>query len=178
MININHSITYYPRRDDTYVCESHVSLPKTEAGIRTIPMLDAVYNAFLLEKELQDAAGISCKSEIDGMSGFIFCNRFGNVHNPSAINRAIRRISEDYNLVEVMEAKKQGREPILMPHFSCHHLRHTFCTRFCENETNIKVIQSIMGHADITTTMNIYAEVTDAAKKESFKSLSRNLNVF
>ena len=27
-----------------------------------------------------------------------------------------------------------------------HSLFHTFCTRFCENETNLKVIQSIMGH--------------------------------
>ena len=35
-----------------------------------------------------------------------------------------------------------------------------------------------MGHADITTTMNIYAEVTDAAKIESFENLSRNINVF
>ena len=35
--------------------------------------------------------------------------------------------------------------------------RHTFCTRFCENETNVKVIQSIMGHASIETTIDIYA---------------------
>lgn len=178
MININHSVTYYPRKEDTYVCEFAVSLPKTEAGIRTIPMLDAVYEALVLEKELQESIGISCKAEIDGMSGFIFCNRFGNVHNPAAINRAIKRISEDYNAKEVVEANKQKREPVLIPHFSCHHLRHTFCTRFCENETNVKVIQSVMGHKDISTTMNIYAEVTDDAKKESFRNLSRNLNVF
>ena len=55
---------------------------------------------------------------------------------------------------------------------------HTFCSRFCERETNVKVIQAVMGHADITTTMNIYAEVTDAAKIESFENLSRNINVF
>ena len=33
MININHSVTYYPRREDTYRCEFRVSLPKTESGI-------------------------------------------------------------------------------------------------------------------------------------------------
>ena len=27
----------------------------------------------------------------------------------------------------------------MIPHFSCHHIRHTFCTRFCENERNLKV---------------------------------------
>lgn len=178
MISINHSVTYYPRRKDTYVCEFKVSLPKTEAGIRTIPMLDAVYDAFNLEKELQRSAGFYCTAEIDGMTDFVFCNRFGNVHNPAAINRAIKRITENYNSKELVLAKKEKREPVLIPHFSCHHLRHTFCTRFCENETNVKVIQAVMGHKDISTTMNIYADVTDETKKESFKNLSRNLNVF
>ena len=79
--------------------------------------------------------------------------------------------------LEIAEAEEQGREPVIIPHISCHHLRHTFCTRFCENETNVKVIQSVMGHADITTTMNIYAEVTDAAKKEAFKNLSKRVYV-
>ena len=178
MISINHSVTYYPRRKDTYVCEFAISLPKTEAGIRTIPMLDAVHDAFLLEKELQDSIGISCNANIYGYNDFIFCNRFGNVHNPQAINRAIKRIREDYNASEIVKAKKESREPVIIPHFSCHHLRHTFCTRFCEKETNVKIIQTVMGHKDISTTLNIYAEVTDETKKESFRNLSKNLDVF
>ena len=68
---------------------------------------------------------------------------------------------------KILKAKKEKREPIIIPHFSCHHLRHTFCTRFCENETNIKVIQAVMGHANIETTMDIYAEVTDMKKTEA-----------
>ena len=53
-------------------------------------------------------------------------------------------------------AEKEDREPLLLPHFSAHNLRHTFCTRLCENESNLKVIQSVMGHSDIQTTMDIY----------------------
>ena len=49
-IEINHSITYYPRRQDTYKCEFRASLPKTKAGIRTIPMLPEVKEAFINEK--------------------------------------------------------------------------------------------------------------------------------
>ena len=48
---------------------------------------------------------------------------------------------------------------------------HTFCTRFCENESNLKVIQDIMGHADITTTMDIYAEATQEKKQEVMANL-------
>ena len=67
---------------------------------------------------------------------------------------------------------------MLIPHFSCHHLRHTFCSRLCEVETNLKVIQSIMGHANIETTMDIYAEVTDMKKQESMNNLAHTLKVF
>ena len=39
------------------------------------------------------------------------------------------------------------------------------------DETNVKVIQSIMGHADITTTMDIYAECTGEKKQEVMANL-------
>lgn len=176
-IDINHSVTYYPRREDTYVCEFKVSLPKTEAGIRVIPMIDRVYEALREEYESQQEEGFNI-TEIDGMSGFIFTNRFGNIHNPSAVNRAIKRIYEAYNAEELVKAKKEKRQPVIIPHFSCHHLRHTFCSRFCENETNVKVIQTIMGHASIETTMDIYTEVTHDKKQEALEALSKNLDVF
>lgn len=176
-IDINHSMTYYPRRTDTYKCEFKVSLPKTEAGIRILPMMQPVYEALQSEYERQKEDGF-CTAAVDGMSGFIFSNRFGMIHNPAAINRAIRRIIEAHNAEEIIKAKKEKREPVIIPHFSCHHLRHTFCSRFCENETNIKIIQEIMGHASIETTMDIYAEVNSDKKKESIEKLTKHLDVF
>ena len=125
IISINHSVTYYPRRTDTTKCEFGVSLPKTEAGIRTIPMMDAVYEAFQEEYSEQKEEGFNT-TVIDGMTGFIFSNRFGNLHNPQAVNRAIKRIYESYNAEEVLNAKKEKRQPVIIPHFSCHHLRHPY----------------------------------------------------
>lgn len=177
LIDINHSLTYYPRREDTYKCEFRVSLPKTDAGIRTIPMMQKVYEAFEEEYKRQEEDGF-CTEVVDGMTGFIFTNRFGMPHNPSAVNRAIKRIREAYNADEIVKAKKEKRQPLLLPHFSCHHFRHTFCSRFCENETNVKVIQTVMGHASIETTMDIYTEVTDSKKQEAIENLAKNLDVF
>ena len=71
-----------------------------------------------------------------------------------------------------MDAKKEGRVPVIIPDFSCHITRHTFCTRLCENETNVKVIQSVMGHKDIQTTLDIYAEVSEKKKKDIFDQLN------
>lgn len=56
-------------------------------------------------------------------------------------------------------------------------LGYTFCTRFCENETNLKVIQDIMGHADITTTMNIYAEATKEKKQQAMANLNGKIKI-
>ena len=114
---------------------------------------------------------------IDGYSGFIFTNRNGNVMNPHNINRALVRIIRDYNAEESSLAAKENREPVLLPHFSVHNLRHTFCTRMCENESNIKIIQEIMGHADISTTMDIYNEATREQKIKSFAHLESKIKI-
>lgn len=175
-ISINHSLSYY-QKPDTNKSVLRISKPKTEAGIRTIPMLDVVKDAFEMLYEEQLENGFN-ETEIDGMSGFIFCNRFGTVPNPQTVNHTIKRIANSYNADEVVRAKKERRDPIILPNFSCHHLRHTFCTRLCENETNLKVIQSIMGHRNIETTMDIYAEATEEKKQESFENLATKLDVF
>ena len=174
-ISINHSLVYYPEGSSRRSVLK-VSKPKTEAGIRIIPMLDIVYDAFQMELEEQEETGYN-QIEIDGMTGFIFTNRNGSAPNPQTVNRTIKRIISSYNADEVVRAKRQRREPVILPNFSCHHLRHTFCTRLCENETNLKVIQAIMGHRNIETTMDIYAEATEQKKQESIERLS-NLNIF
>ena len=172
-------------------CTNHVNSPKTSAGIRIIPMLDDVFDAFLEEYQYQKVIGFST-DEIDGYSGFVFCTGEGKVYLPGMINRTIHAICADYNKEEAAKADAENRDPILLPNFSCHqegrdpvlirhfsahNLRHTFCTRFCENERNIKVIQEIMGHADITTTMDVYAEATQEKKKASMTALQSALLV-
>lgn len=42
----------------------------------------------------------------------------------------------------------------------------------------LKVIQSVMGYVDTGTTMNIYAEVSEARKKQSMETLSEKLDLF
>ena len=177
MIDINHSLTYYPREKGTHVCEFRVSEPKTQAGYRSIPMMEPVYNVLQQEYERQMEEGF-CIKQVDGMTNFIFMNRFGGPHNPAGVNRAIKRIVDAHNSEEEVVAKKKKRQPIILPRFSNHVLRHTFASRFCEKETNIKVIQEIMGHADVTTTMNIYAEVNARTTRESLDNLAKNMDVF
>ena len=174
VISINHNLIY--RQQDSGKCEFHITTPKSKAGIRIVPMLSEVKKALHEERLNQMRTGFN-QTEIDGYSGFIFKNRYGDCLSAHSINRAIERISRDYNQQEEERAKKERRSPELLPHFSAHNLRHTFCTRFCENETNLKIIQEIMGHADISTTMNIYNEATKEKKMESFASLEGKIRI-
>lgn len=168
IISVNHNITNRPHEGGK--CGKHISTPKTRAGARTIPMIDEVYNAFLQEYEMQKCMGFQSET-IDGYTNFVFLTDGGKVITSGSVNRAIVLIIKAYNEQETKAAREEKREPLLLPHFSAHNLRHTFCTRFCENESNLKVIQSIMGHADITTTMDIYAEATTEKKQEIMANL-------
>lgn len=174
-ISINHNTIYRKYKGESE-SRFHITTPKTKAGIRMIPMLSDVKNALLAEYNLQQQIGF-CDEIIDGYSGFVFQNRFGSLLSSNDINRALERIYTACNNKERERAKEEKRPPVLIRHFSVHNLRHTFCTRFCENESNLKVIQEIMGHADIETTMNIYAEATTEKKVESFANLEGKIKI-
>ena len=173
-ISIDHNFVH--RRVDEDGSTLHINTPKTEAGKRTIPMIEQVYEAFLEEYQIQQITGF-CTQDVEGYSGFVFASSNGTVTLPAEVNRAIHRIVDDYNAEETALARKERREPVLLPQFSAHHLRHTFCTRLCENESNLKVIQSVMGHKDIQTTMDIYADCTEDKKQEVIKNIEGKIFV-
>lgn len=171
IITIDHTLIY--RLQDDGTCKLRITTPKTKAGIREIPMFDEVREA-LLQERIWQAKNPSGATVIDGYSGFVFTNRFGGVFTADRVNHHIACIIRDYNAAEEEQARRDRRKAVLLPHFTAHHLRHTFCTRMCENtsDTNtLKVIQEIMGHADIATTMNVYTDLTRQKKQDAFAGL-------
>lgn len=166
LIDVNHTLVYYNHAENG--CYFNINTPKTKAGVRNVPMLEFVKQAFIEERKYQMANGIRCSVKIDGYTDFIFVNRFGAAQHQGTLNKALRRIIRDCN-DEVLERNEEN--PVLLPRFSCHTLRHTFTTRMCEAGVNIKVIQDALGHSDISTTLNIYADVTKELKKKEFEGL-------
>ena len=165
-ISVNHTLIYYNKgkgKSNIFT----VNPPKTKSGYRTIPMLPEVREAFLQEKQYQADFGIKCKARIDGYTDFIFVNRFGQPQHQGTLNKAIKRIIRDCN-DEVLLNHDIDDEPVLLPDFSCHILRHTFATRLCEAEMNVKTIQVVLGHSDIRVTLDIYTDVTETHKQENF----------
>ena len=87
------------------------------------------------------------------------------------IDQVARAIEENPDAKAVLVNNPDST--ILLPRFSCHTLRHTFTTRMCEAGVNVKVIQDALGHSDISTTLNIYADVTKELRKSEFENLDR-----
>ncbi len=170
IINVNHTLVYYDHRTDGSKrgCYFNINTTKTPAGKRQVPMLDFVKEAFLMEKERQELLDIHCEAVVDGYTDFIFLNRFGQPQHQATLNKAIRRIIRDCNDEQFL---KDENAKVLLPHFSCHSLRHTFTTRMCEAGVNVKVIQDTLGHKDISTTLNIYTDVTKELRRSEFEGL-------
>lgn len=172
-ISVNHTLVYFDKGGSER-CGFAVNTPKTKAGERTIPMLPKVKEAFLMEKAYQEEVGLECNAVVDGYTDFIFINRFGGVQHQGTLNKALRRIIRDCNY-EVLDKEKDN--PILLPKFSNHTLRHTFTTRMCEAGVNIKAMQDILGHADAETTLQIYADATKDLKKAEMINFEDYFNV-
>ena len=173
-ISVNHTLVYYNHtHHQKGGCRYTINTPKTKAGIRQIPISDSVWEAFEMEKEYQQIAGITCQSHIDGYTDFIFLNQNGKVFNCTALNKAISRIVRDCNS-EILDREGFENDPVLLPHFSCHILRHTFATRAAESGILApKTLQSILGHSDITTTFNIYVSCDESIKRIEISALDR-----
>ena len=174
LISVNHTIIYRPSETSGY--KYRISEPKTKAGLRVIPMLSDVKKALLSEKRKRRRPD-SEPFSIGEYTGFIFLNSKGKVFTPAYVFDSIQHITSTYNREEYFKAQEENREPVYLPKFSAHILRHTFCTRLCENERNLKIIQDVMGHRNIRTTMDVYNEATESKKLESFSSLDGKIKL-
>lgn len=139
-------------------------------NIRLIPVHDDIIN--ILKKHKQDTYRFSKASDFKvytipneknafGLkpyySNFVFINSEGKLFTPNTINRTLESITKRYN-------KYKNDEAVMLPHFSSHVLRYTFATRNAENKMDCKVLQALMGHKNIATTMDIYNKVSEQRK--------------
>lgn len=173
VINISRNLVY------TYIggrYNYHIGPPKNKSSIRKIPMLTEVREALLNERDRQMQSEIK-SVEVCGYKNFVFINKYGNIRVSNEVSKITKKVVCQYNNEEIERAKKENREPELLPKITPHIFRHTFCTRYCELENNVKLIQEVMGHSRISTTMNVYNTVTNDERKRSFMNLEKNMQI-
>ena len=133
-----------------------VGSPKTKSGVRTIPLTDEAYAILMKQKKV--------KSKVVPIEwkGYIFVNTNTGV--------PLMRERYDEDLTEICE--KYG-----LRHISLHILRHTFATRCIEAGMKPKTLQKILGHKNISTTMNRYVHTTEDEKAREMALVARLLIV-
>ena len=141
-------------------CKFHLRNPKSEAGIRIIPMSQKVFEALKEQRKQQFLMGINKSVQVEGLSDFVFTSKNGKPLAPNAVNSILKSIVSAYNKREHELARKEKRTEVPLPPISAHTLRHTGCTRMAEAGMDPKVLQYIMGHSDIGITMGVYNHLT------------------
>lgn len=178
VIHVERNMTYYDHTGDENDGQTYFEIHqgKTEASRREVPMLDFVKTALLEEKEWQDKNNQHCKFQVDGFQDFIFFNRFCKPHEPGYMNRVLNRLVRDCN--DELADKYPDEDPV--HHLSCHAFRHTFVTRMLEQGVSPLVVQAMVGHKDVQTTVSIYWNVRKSFQLEQLgiEDIKNENNIF
>lgn len=149
IIDVNHQLLFCTGTGH------YIDEPKTKSGFRRIKMTEEVYQAF---RRIMYSRRFAKTVTIDGYSNFIFVTRNGNPKIGINYNSVFRGLVKKY---------AKGNEVALPKVMTPHTLRHTFCTDKANEGMNPKALQYIMGHSNITMTLNYYTHATfDSASAE------------
>ena len=121
--------------------------PKTESGIREIPMSKDVEEAF--QTIITRRKKPKIEPVIGGYSGFLYLDKNNMPMVALHWEKYFQHILKKYN----------GIYKVQMPKVTPHVCRHTFCSKMAKSGMNPKSLQYIMGHADISVTLNTYTHV-------------------
>lgn len=151
VINIRRSVTK-DKSDKTVLGLT----TKTYAGIRKIPLTEPT--AAVLKEYMT--------KYIPNKDNLLFYDykRF-KVLNTSQVNMQFQRVLEKYSIVD----------DTVDGSLSLHSLRHTYATRCIEAGMPAKVLQTLLGHTDIKTTLNTYCDAFAEYQDESIEKVNKYL---
>lgn len=149
IVNIDHQLQR--TSDMRYIIET----TKTDAGTRKIPITEDVADMF--RAIIEDREPPKTEKVIDGYTGFLFYDDDGNplvaMHWQHRFNHMVGRYNDIYR--------------VQMPNITPHVCRHTYCSNQAKAGMNPKTLQYLMGHSDISVTMNVYTHIgLDDVEKE------------
>ena len=140
-----------------------VKSPKTSSGVRCIPMSDVVYMA--LKRVVANRQSPTVELLVDGYSGFLFLDKAG-------MPKVAMHLE---NYMRGMQKKMERIYGKSFPRVTPHVLRHTFCTNMQRAGIDVKSLQYLMGHSNVSVTLDVYTHVDFHAVQEAFGRAVSNL---
>lgn len=137
--------------------EWRIGPPKSKSGQRTIPLTEEALAILKKQKSKNQSMDVI---PIDWIE-FVFLSRKGEPVKNSTYDTALFKVCDKMHI----------------PRFSMHVLRHTFATRCIEAGMKPKTLQTILGHANIGITMNLYVHTTEDEKLKEINQIADALLV-
>lgn len=163
-MNIDHQLIRTAKME--YVIEE----TKTEAGKRKLPITEDVADMFRAIIEDREAPKI--EKVIGGYTGFLFYDEndmpLVAMHWQHRFNHMVARYNDIYR--------------VQLPNITPHVCRHTYCSNQAKAGMNPKTLQYLMGHSDISVTMNVYTHIgfddaeEELKRMEEFKKVQAELD--
>lgn len=148
-IRVDHQLQR--KRDMEYIIED----TKTKSGERYVPMSQQVAECF--RRVIANRKPPKQEPIIDGYTGFLFLDKNGMPMVALHWEHYFKHILNKYNSIYKVQ----------LPKITPHVCRHTFCSNMARSGMSPKTLQYIMGHSDISVTLNTYTHLTfDDAKAE------------
>lgn len=153
-INIDHQL----QKTGTLV---YIDTTKTYAGTRVIPMQDDVYECF--QRILKNRRPPKVEPMIDGYSGFLCFDKDGKPMVAMHWEKYFQHAVDKYNSIYRVQ----------LPKITPHVCRHTYCSNMAKSGMNPKVLQYLMGHSDISVTLNTYTHLKLDDAREEVEKLAK-----
>ena len=159
-INIERQLHRYPD------CTIQIQKTKTSAGKRVIPLSPDVRECFA--KIIENRPHYREEPIIDGCTGFLYLDQNGTPYVAMHWQHRFKHMVDIFNTIY----KEQ------MPKITPHVCRHTYCSNMARAGMNPKTLQYLMGHSDISVTLDIYTHLgLDDAQMELKRLQAQEQNI-
>ena len=133
---------------------------KTESGNRVIPMTPEVEACF--RRIIDGRIAPEKEPKVGDYSGFLYLDKNGMSMVALHWEKYFQHIIEKYNKIYKEE----------MPKVTPHACRHTYCSNMAKSGMNPKTLQYLMGHSNISVTLNTYTHVKFEDAKEELERMN------
>lgn len=143
------------KNTDTGEYENIIQTPKTKKSIRVVPLpahlIDKLKQYEIQQKELRIKV-----ANLYEDNNLVFCNCFGRYLDSGNVLKKFKKILKDNDI----------------PIRKFHDLRHTYATRLFELGEDPKTVQVLLGHSNISITLDTYTHVLDSLKDNAISKLN------
>lgn len=170
-VSINKSVSYANK-------QTIIKEPKTKTSIRVVTLPETVISLIFQLKQEQAQKQLKYGDRWNNPKGYLFTNEDGGLMFYSTPYKRLKQILRDYNdLIESNGGIPQSeKEQLLLPNITLHGLRHTSATLLISQNIDVRTVSARLGHAQTSTTMNIYAHALKSLDRAASDALENVLN--